>query len=496
MFSTYHEIIEKFQQAKVLVVGDLILDSYLNGVASRLSPEAPVPVVCIRSRTDVLGGAGNIAVNLKALGSAVTLLSTVGDDDDGGKSIQLLENMGVDCSLIVRDSRRKTMVKTRVISQSQILSRFDYGSELPINGETEERLIEFLRSQYQNFDIIVIGDYYRGILTARLIEEIGNQQQKYQKFLAVDSKDLPAFKALQPALIKPNYAEATRLLNIPCQNDYREDQFFDRGRQLFEVTGASVVALTLDAEGAMVFEKGEYAYRSFAHPVAAPKVVGAGDTFISTMALALAAGADLPVATELATAASAIAVQKETTAPCDQAELISFFSLKQKYIDQSKELKKLCEIYRAQGKKIVFTNGCFDILHSGHISYLHRSKELGDILIVGINSDDSIKRLKGDDRPINTLADRVEVLCGLSAIDHVIAFGDDGADSPIEELRAAQPDIYAKGGDYTRETLPEAAIVEELGGRIEFVPLVPDHSTTQIIRRIHKRKTDTVKVDA
>jgi D-beta-D-heptose 7-phosphate kinase / D-beta-D-heptose 1-phosphate adenosyltransferase len=496
MLSNYQVIIERFRQPAVLVIGDIILDTYLKGTSSRLSPEAPVPVICIESRTDVTGGAANIAVNLCSLGARVSCLSVVGNDEDGSKALRMLQQLGVDCSAVVRDESRKTMVKTRVMAQSQILSRFDYGSETPIGKQAENQLIRFLLQEYKRFDIVLLGDYYRGILTDRLIEMIADLQRQNPKFLAVDSKDLVAFRMIRPTLVKPNYTEACRILNIPTQSTGRREQIFDKGRALYDRTEAEIIALTLDADGATIFEKGEYAYGSYAYPVPTPKVVGAGDTFISALSLALATGADIPVATELATAASSIAVRKDSTAACTQVELSTFFSRQEKLIGHPMELKKLCELYKAQGRKIVFTNGCFDILHSGHISLLNRSKELGEVLIVGVNSDDSIRRLKGNDRPINSLSDRIEVLCGLSSIDHVIPFGGDGLDTPLELIRAAQPDIYAKGGEYSRDTLPETSVIDETGGKIVFIPLVPEHSTSLIINKIHRVKTEPVKLHA
>ncbi|HEY1006594.1 MAG TPA: PfkB family carbohydrate kinase [Sphingobacteriaceae bacterium] len=492
MFSNYQEAIGRFSGTAVLVVGDIVLDSYLKGTGTRLSPEAPVPVIRIESRTDVAGGAANIAVNLSALGAKVSCLSVIGTDEGGSKAVSILEQHRVDCTGVFRDPHRKTMVKSRLMSQGQILSRFDHGSEDAVTSDTEEFLIRYLFGEYDRFDMILLGDYYRGVITDRVIHALVALQQQGRRFVAVDSKDLTSFRILRPALVKPNYQEACRILNIPTQVSHREAQLQDKGRLLYDRTEGSVIAVTLDADGSIIYQDGEYAYRSFAYPDPAPKVVGAGDTFISALSLALATGADLPVATELATAAAAIAVRKDSTAACNHTELSSFFSSQQKVIEHPVDLKKLCEIYRAQGQKIVFTNGCFDILHSGHISLLKRSKELGDILIVGVNTDESISRLKGSDRPINSLTDRMDVLCGLSTIDHVVPFGSDGADQPLALIRAAQPDIYVKGGAYTRETLPETQVIEESGGQIVFLPLVPEHSTSLIIKRIHSGRTDGV----
>lgn len=485
MNTAYHHILDQFRYPDVLVIGDVILDMYLKGDSSRLSPEAPVPVVNVSNRTSVAGGAANIAANFKALSANVTFLSAVGDDEEADKVIGLLDGCGIITDAIYKEAGRKTTVKTRVMSQSQILARFDYGTQRPIDTFTEEKLIHYLKDNYSRFDMVIIGDYYRGILTEGVIKVIESLQKESPRFLAVDSKDLGSFKNLRPTLVKPNYFEAAKLLDIAAQPENRAEQMQAYGQQLHEKTGAEIVALTLDQEGAIVFNQGNFAYRCYAHHLPGANVVGAGDTFISALSLALHINTDIPLATELATAAAAIAINKEGTAPCSHHELSTFFSVHNKCLMHVNELKKLAEIYEAQGKRIVFTNGCFDILHSGHVNYLNRAKELGDVLIVGLNSDASIKRLKGSERPINPLEDRMEVLSGLSAIDHIIAFEED---SPVALIKAAKPHIYAKGGDYSKETLPEAKLVEDLGGKIEFVPLVPDHSTTSIIRRINSNR--------
>ena len=486
MNAAYHSIIDQFQQSKVLVIGDIILDAYLKGDSSRLSPEAPVPVVNIARKEEAVGGAANIALNLRALGADVTFFSAVGSDDEAERALGLLQRAGIRTDAILKEAGRKTMVKTRVMVKNTILARFDYGTQVPISQATEQLLSQFLNEQFHQFDLIMVGDYYGGILTPSIIHCMEQLQEAQPKLLAVDSKELHSFKNLRPTLVKPNYYEAIKLAGLPYQSAGRVEQAKETGGLLYQRTGAKIIALTLDADGALIFDNGKFNYRSYAYHVSSPNVVGAGDTFISAYALSLFACADIPLATEIATAAAAIAVQKEDTSPCYTAELKSFFAVNNKVISQINELQKLAEIYEAQGKKIVFTNGCFDILHSGHVSYLNRAKELGDVLIVGVNCDESVARLKGADRPINPLPDRMEVLSGLSSIDHLISFGQQNEDSPAEIIRAARPTIYVKGGDYTVETLPEAKVVEEVGGEIVFVPYVPDHSTTRIIHRINK----------
>jgi D-beta-D-heptose 7-phosphate kinase/D-beta-D-heptose 1-phosphate adenosyltransferase len=485
MNTAYHNVIDRFHHTKVLVIGDVILDAYLKGDSTRLCPEAPVPVVNITSKEEALGGAANIAVNLRALGAEVTFLSALGDDADADIAILALQQKQINAESIVKEVGRKTMVKTRIMAQNQILSRFDHGTQKPINEETEQKLISYLQNRFNDFDAVLLGDYYGGILTAQVIQRLQELQKSTPKFIAVDSKNLVNFKDINPTLVKPNYYEAGKLLGITEHSANRAEEMQNLGEELHQKTQAKIIALTLDSDGALVFENGKFVYRSFAHSVPSPNVIGAGDTFIGAFTLALFTGADIPLSTELATAAAAVAVQKEDTAQCSQSELRSFFSIHNKFITHTQELKKLCEIYEAQGKRIIFTNGCFDILHSGHVTYLNRAKELGDILIVALNSDASIKRLKGKDRPINPLEDRMQVLSGLSAIDHIIPFGEENDDTPIELLKIVKPSFYVKGGDYTKETLLEARVVEEQGGEVVFVPMVPDHSTTLIIRRIN-----------
>ncbi|WP_207420573.1 D-glycero-beta-D-manno-heptose 1-phosphate adenylyltransferase [Desertivirga brevis] len=485
MKSSYQHIINNFNNSKVLVIGDVILDAYLKGDSTRLSPEAPVPVVNVLTKEEAVGGAANIALNLCALGADVTFLSAVGSDEEGQRAIDILSGKGIGTDYIVKEEGRRTTVKTRVMAKAQILARFDQGTQHPILLDTQMKLEKVLLERYDDFDAVVIGDYYQGILTPYIVSVLQKLQEVSQKLLSVDSKELTAFAKLRPTLVKPNYFEAMKLAGLDFIPSNRVRQAETTGKILHEKTGAEIIALSLDAEGALIFEDGDLSYRADAYNVPAPNVVGAGDTFISAFTLSLINSADIGSATELAIAAATVAIQKEDTAPCYNSELKAFFTSNSKLVSDAAELQQITEVYRSQGKKVVFTNGCFDILHSGHVSYLNRSKELGDVLIVALNCDESVQRLKGPDRPINPLDDRIEVLSGLSAIDHVVSFGHQNEDSPVELIKAARPDIYAKGGDYTKETLPEASLVEELGGKIEFVSFVPDHSTTRIIHRIN-----------
>ncbi|MFL5802526.1 MAG: D-glycero-beta-D-manno-heptose 1-phosphate adenylyltransferase, partial [Roseiflexaceae bacterium] len=266
----------------------------------------------------------------------------------------------------------------------------------------------------------------------------------------------------------------------------RAEQIIARSQQLLDITGARLAAITLDTEGAVVVERGGLPYRTYARPARHANAAGAGDTFLSALALALAAGADTPAAAEIASAAAASVVGKDGTATCSGAELRAAFTGAGKVVTDRADMVARVEAHRRQGRRIVFTNGCFDILHRGHITYLSRAKALGDILIVGVNADASVRRLKGPSRPINTLDDRAQVLAALSCVDEIIPFEEA---TPIQLIRALRPDVFVKGGDYTRATLPEASVVEDLGGVVEILAYLPDRSTTAIIEHIRAGTT-------
>ncbi|GAA4312199.1 D-glycero-beta-D-manno-heptose 1-phosphate adenylyltransferase [Compostibacter hankyongensis] len=486
MNKDFQAIINRFSQPTVLVIGDLILDVYLKGAAHRLSPEAPVPVVNVSEKQTRIGGAANVAANVRSLGAQVIFCSVCGRDQDGEAAIASLERMGVFTRYILQDPGRRTIVKTRVMTQSRVLARFDEGTERPVGKTAEEKLITYIRKVYSLCDAVIISDYDKGVLTPAVIAALESLQEERPVCLSVDSKRLSALSRLRPSFIKPNYEEAVKLLSLSRRQRGRATQLQGCGRAIFGKTGAAVSAVTLDEEGAVIFDRERPVYVTRAHPVANPSVIGAGDTFLGAFTLALVSGATLPAAAELASAAAAVVAGREGTVCCTHKALSSFFAQRKRYLSSPEELERVCQVYRAQGRRIVFTNGCFDILHSGHVSFLKRAGKLGDVLIVGINNDDSITRLKGRERPVNPLKDRVEVLSALDTVHHVIAFGKTGDDTPVELIRVVKPDVFVKGGDYTKDRLPEAAVVEKFGGEVVLLEQVPDHSTSRVIRRIRE----------
>lgn len=490
---------------KVLVIGEAMLDCYLEGFSDRLCQEAPVPVVTVTDRKQVSGGAANTAVNVHTLGGIVTFLSVIGDDWEGEILRQLLEEQGVSTTYLLTQSGRQTLAKQRVMAASQLLVRFDQGNTDPIDSETERALIERIES-FSECDAIIVSDYGYGILTERVIGAIAKLQQTQPRILVVDSKRLTAYRNANVTAVKPNYNEAIQLLNVEALQTTsvpdcaRSDQIARYGERLLDLTNAQIVAVTLDAEGAIVFERNCAAYRTYAQTANQSRATGAGDTFVSALTLALAAKATTPVAIELAASAAAVVVGKNGTTACSVRELRELYIKEQesrgdylaftatdKYVTDISSFVVRLTSYRASGQRIVFTNGCFDILHAGHVSYLNRARLLGDILIIGVNSDMSVSRLKGLTRPINPLCDRIQVLAGLNSVDYLISFDED---TPIKLIQVICPDVYVKGGDYTKETLPEAPIVEQLGGVVEILPFVENRSTSSMIERICKAQLE------
>ena len=476
-------LLAAFRGRRVLVVGEAILDSYLDGHANRLSREAPVPIVTLRDRVDAPGGAANAAVNVATLGGEATLLSVVGADIEGERLRFGLRDARVDDQLIVRRDRA-TLAKQRLSASGQMLVRFDTGTTDAINAATEDALIERLAVLWPTVDAVIVSDYGYGVVTERVVTVLGELERTMPRVLVVDSRDLRRYRGIGATAVKPNYGEAVRLLGereVTARNA-RARQLGSQGERLLDLTGARIVALTVDSDGAFVFERDRPPYRTYARPRSHSRAAGAGDTFVATLALALAAELSTPAAAELASAAAAVVVGKDGTSSCSLSELEQALSTNAgKRLESREALAARISFHRQQGRRIVFTNGCFDILHRGHITYLNRAKALGDILVVGVNSDASVRRLKGAERPINGLDDRLGVLEALSCIDHVVAFDED---TPESLIRVVRPDVFAKGGDYAIEQLPEATLVEELGGAVQILPYVEDRSTTGVIARV------------
>jgi D-beta-D-heptose 7-phosphate kinase / D-beta-D-heptose 1-phosphate adenosyltransferase len=491
-FKEYNETIRGFAGIRVLVIGDFMLDVYLKGASTRLTPEAPVPVVDIRETTRCLGGAANTACNLRALGATVSYCTVIGADMHGDEAIRLLSAADIDTSNIIRDPHRETMVKTRVVSGQHLITRVDQGSHEPLIAETRTRFNQLISKAFEQCDAVIVSDYDKGLFDEHVLQQLITLSNAMPKFIAIDSKRLHLFKDVGASVIKPNYEELLGLTRLPrLSGQKRVQQVIDARQHILSAINAKCVLVTLDADGCLLLRKEKDPYHCAAPPVSNASVSGAGDTFLSAFTLSYLASEDYELSAEISTIAAYVAISKDVTASCTWAELSKHFNSCNKNVHDLDELAQICEAYRRDGKRIVFTNGCFDILHSGHVTYLHCAKDLGDVLIVGLNSDESIRRLKGSTRPINSYNDRVQVLAGLASVDHVVPFGDVRDDTPIGLIRIIRPDFFVKGGDYREDDLPEANTVRENGGEVVLMPHIPDHSTTLIISKINSGRSLT-----
>lgn len=493
MKDQYLNTLRKFKHLKVLVVGDLILDVYLRGNCGRVAPEACIPVVDLQTRTSCLGGAANVASNLSSLGATVFFCTVIGDDAVADEATTLLKNLNISDEFLVATTQRTTLIKTRICASSQPLVRLDAGNTEPISASMEDLLIAKMRKAFLWADAVLISDYEKGILTDRVIAEISSLIKSRPIPVAVDAKKYERFSILKTLLIKPNYLEATQMVQVHNKLSKRAKQIRTWGEELYQNTNATHIALTLDADGVAHFKNGHFD-KHFNVPQITPAYTsGAGDTFLATCFLAMTAKMAVHQAIEMAIKAAAHVIAREETATCSHRELLAQMIDKQKNVDLAK-LLKLTKGFHSSHQRIVFTSGCFDILHSGHVNYLKAAKANGDILIVGLNTDESIRRLKGTSRPINTLKDRIEVLSELNCIDYIVTFGSADDDTPIALIKKIKPNVFVKGDDYRYQSLPEAPILKSLGCDIVFVPLVAHQSTTKLINKISQQLITTANL--
>ncbi|MEW5895804.1 MAG: PfkB family carbohydrate kinase [Candidatus Omnitrophota bacterium] len=476
-------VLKKFRGKKILVVGEGILDSYLYGISQQLCREAPVPVISLLDTKLSAGGAANTAVSLALLGADVTFMTILGNDPEGDELRRILKSYGIHTENIFLNPERSTIFKQRIISGNQLLIRIDKGTKDPIKGEQCARFSERLKEIIGEFDSMIVSDYMSGLLTPQLIEGIVSMIKSAGIITALDARSLSPYLGSGFYIIKPNYIEAVNLLGIPeAHGSERVKQIISHGQTILKKTKASIAAVTLDADGAVIFEKDHRPYRIYARPLAHPNTAGAGDTFISAFVLSLASKTNSSVAAEIASFAAAIAIgKKEATVTCSNQELIGFLTKKNKEITSLAELADLKAFYASQGFKIIFTNGCFDILHRGHIYFLNQCKSLGDILIVGVNNDESIRLIKGQNRPLNRLSDRLQILQSLSCVNHVIGFH---GPAPLEIIRVLKPHIFVKGSNHHIDCLPEVPVIRQQGGEICLLPYLNEYSTEGIIERV------------
>jgi D-beta-D-heptose 7-phosphate kinase / D-beta-D-heptose 1-phosphate adenosyltransferase len=462
---------------RILVVGDLMIDHYLWGSCERISPEAPVQVVDIAKETAVLGGAGNVINNLKSLGSQVSVASVIGDDENGVELTCMLQEIEVDTSNLVIQQGRHTSKKSRIIAVSQQILRYDKESKDDILTSSQKAIIASLENHIQEFDAVVLSDYGKGVLTEELCQGIISIANKTGKKVLVDPKGKDFTKYKGAYLLTPNKKEAQIATEINIVDEASLTQALLKLKQECDL-GVSMI--TLSEDGIATYDENLHISPTVAKEVF--DVTGAGDTVIASMAFALSQGKSIDECAAFANLAAGVVVGKIGSATVTVDEIKEYEASLHKstsdaHIKSFEEIKRLVDRYKANGKKVVFTNGCFDILHVGHVKYLQIAKSFGDILIVGLNSDASVSRLKGPSRPVNIAEDRAYLLAALEAVDFVVPFEED---TPYELIKMIAPDVLVKGGDYEGKTVVGTEFAKEL----KLVDFVDGKSTTKTIEKI------------
>ena len=482
---TIESLFNHIGSIRCLVIGDLMLDEYLWGKAERISPEAPVQVVDVVREELRLGGAGNVVNNLVALGAQVAVCSVIGEDANGRALLEDFNQHAVAVDAIFCDPIRRTSRKTRVVASNQQIVRIDRESRDPLSEEMETQVCNWIRANADQFSVILVSDYLKGVLTPRVIETTVKTAALKGIPVLVDPKGTNFGRYRGATLLTPNRKEAEAASGIAIQDDRSLDH---AAGLIMEKAGLEHLLITRSEAGMSLFSRNSEAVHIATVAREVFDVSGAGDTVLASLAVGVAAGLGMAEAARLANIAAGIAVGKLGTSTVSPDEIINAVALAHSDSDSKiKNLDVLAAIItaeKARGKRVVFTNGCFDLLHAGHVKYLQKARNLGDLLVLGLNSDTSVRRLKGEKRPLIGEDERAHILAALDCIDYVVLFDQD---TPLELITALKPHILAKGGDYTADGVVGKDVVEAYGGRVELVTFVDGKSTTNIIERILER---------
>jgi D-beta-D-heptose 7-phosphate kinase/D-beta-D-heptose 1-phosphate adenosyltransferase len=455
---------------KILVIGDVMIDNYLIGTTKRISPEAPVPVVNITSEKSVLGGAGNVVNNLVALDSHVDIISVIGECKNSSLLKEMLKNQGVSNDYLIYENSRPTTTKTRLLASHQQIVRFDNETTKDISKNSEDELLEIYNKIIDNYKVVILSDYGKGVLTTSLTKNLIQIANSKNIKVLVDPKGENWDKYKNSYLLTPNKSEAELALKSNIKTDNLEESITN----IKQKYNLDISLITLSEDGIAVYDDKLKTYPTKAREVY--DVTGAGDTVIASLAFKISQDKSITEAVEFANLAAGVVVAKtgSATATIDEINNHNTSNIK-----SWEEIKKVAEFYKSQNKTIVWSNGCFDILHLGHIQYLEKAKSFGDVLIVGVNSDSSVKKLKGDSRPINPEFDRGYLLASLECVDFVVIFDED---TPQKIIELIQPDIVVKGADYKDKTVVGSDIAT-----VKLVDFVDGKSTTKTIEKINQK---------
>jgi D-beta-D-heptose 7-phosphate kinase / D-beta-D-heptose 1-phosphate adenosyltransferase len=469
----------------VLCVGDLMLDEFVYGEVSRISPEAPAPVMAVRRSETNIGGAGNVARNIASLGARCIFVGLIGADDAGAALKSALSQESRIESVLVSDPSRPTTRKVRFVSEhfSTHMLRADWEVAQPAAAEIEQKLIDAILPQLARADIVLLSDYAKGVLTARVIRNVIDAAKKLGKRVIVDPKSANFAIYRGATLLTPNRKEFSEATRSRADSD---KSIADAAQDAMTLADCEAILVTQSEHGMTLVPRHGEAIHVPAHPVKVRDVSGAGDTVAAVLAVTLSAGVDWETALRMANAAAAVAVGKKGTASVTSAELRrkilphAFLAAEEKIVASGAGLEAQLAEWRRQDLRVGFTNGCFDILHPGHVKVLTAARGACDRLIVGLNSDASVKRLKGETRPVQDERARAEVLAALEAVDLVVVFEED---TPIRLITAIKPSVLVKGGDYTRDQVVGHEIVEAHGGEVLLIDVLPGFSTTSLVNR-------------
>ena len=473
-------------KTRILVVGDVMLDEYIWGRVERISPEAPVQVVQIDSKNYVLGGAANVANNLVDMGAIVGVCAVIGDDENGRILKGLISKTGIDSSGIFTENGRKTTLKTRVIAHEQQVVRIDHETVASIKETTRKRLLDFIAKKVRLYEGIILSDYAKGLFDNDFLAKLMKICRREKKNVIVDPKGKDYRKYLGATIITPNLKELELASGMKTDSKLKgrtEEIIYKAAEKIMKETGCNAIIVTRGKDGMSVCMKGKKNVQLKAEAKEIYDVSGAGGTAIAALGLGIFSGLDTIGSAKLANIASGIVVEKVGTATASRREILKKlddFNVTEKLVTE-KELQMIVSRLKAMDKKIVFTNGCFDLLHIGHIFLLQKAKSFGDVLIVGLNSDESVRNLKGDKRPLISEKERALVLSALNCVDYIVLFSED---TPLRLIKNIKPDILVKGGDYKLHEVVGHKEVASYGGSVELVKIFQEASTTKLIERI------------
>ncbi len=474
------QLIESMKPVPIMVVGDVMADEYVLGDVERISPESPVPVIVSKDKFRTLGGAGNVVRNIVSLGGSAALFAVVGKDTAGAWLARHCEEIGVETFWLKQDESRPTTVKTRVVARNQQIVRIDQEQVGDISPEMTNAVISEIRTVLRQVKAVVVSDYGKGFLTNPLIGAVLEGAQAVSVPVLVDPKGMDYSRYKGASYLTPNVREASAAAGLEIRD---RESLIEAGTRLLSITAAQGIVLTRGREGITLIRRNRPPDDFPVKPVEIIDVTGAGDTVIATLGMALGNGMSIENAVRMANFAAGIVVSRFGAAAVTLKEMLAAVkgdrgNHKLVPIDEiAAELRR----YRVQGKKIVFTNGCFDLFHAGHLEILRRAADFGDVTVVGVNSDASVARLKGKGRPIFTQTQRADLISSLEFVDHVVVFEED---TPLRLIQKVKPDVLVKGEDWRGKEVVGEEVVRARGGRVEFVKHVDGLSTSALIRKI------------